>query len=723
MPSYPRRANLLVARELCDFVELEVLPGTGIDSDLFWLGFGKIIKDFSPRINALLQKRKHLQTQLNEWHQLHPNYTSRNDDPNYNEYLGFLRAIGYLEKPVCDFQLSSSNVDQEFSQRAGPQQIVSAKNTNQIVDAVNARWGSLYQAVYHSDIIGAYAGCELKGDFNPHRMEHALRFSKDFLDESMPLNIGSHRHAQRYHIEQGELIITLRDGLATRLSRQATFLGYQGKASCPSAILLCNNGLRIELRFNAASQTGALDTAGIEDVQLESTLSTIVDCEDSVASVDVEDKIQVYRHWLTLMTNRLSLKSKRVYADRNGEDMEVPARSILAIRGVGLLMTHSAVLDEKQGPVAEVLLDTVINALIGFHDLASPLEDKNSQRGNIYMVMPKLHGSEEVSMCNDLFDAIEDLLMINRYTLKFGLMDEERRTSVNLKNCIYGARKRLFMINTGGLDRCADEIHTSLYAGPMVAKSALRHEDWYQAYENNNVRIALQCGLPSKAQIGKGMWPQPERMQEMLRYKMAQPQAGATSGWVPSPAASTLHAIHYHKVNVYQQQIALRHQAPPRLAEQLRVPLLFNRNTLTPSVIQAELDSTCQCILAYVVRWVELGIGASTVPDLHNVGHQESMATLRLARQHLANWLLHRICTEEQVEQSLLKMAKVVDQQHSGKAGYEPLSGNPALSSPYLAARALIFEGGELPNGYIEPLLQNYRLRYKNEHYLQAQSA
>ncbi|SMF51834.1 malate synthase [Alteromonadaceae bacterium Bs31] len=723
MPSYPRRANLLVARELCDFIELEALPGTGIDSDLFWLGFGRIVKQFSPRIDALLRTRDKLQLQLDKWHKQRPSFTSQPHDPDYSDYLSFLSEIGYLENPVDDFQITTTNVDPEFSLRAGPQQIVSAKNITQTIEATNGRWGSLYKALYESDIIGAYAGSEEKRGFNALRMEHVLRYTKDFLDETIPLSSGSHRHAHSYRIEEDELVVILPNGQATRLACQTAYLGYQGRPERPSAILLCNHGLHIELRFNPESKIGQFDKAGIEDVQLESTLSTIIDCEDSVASVDVEDKTQLYRNWLALMSNLLSLKSKRIYSGRNHEHMEIAGRSVLALRGVGYLMTHPALMDEHHNAIAETLLDLVVGTLIGIHDLTSPLEEKNSHRGSIYLVVPKLHGSDEVAMSNDLFDAIEDLFMLERHTLKLGLMDEERRTSVNLKNCIYAARKRLFMLNCDFKDRSADEIHTSMYAGPVVAISALKHERWYMAHENNNVCTALLCGLPGKAQIGKSMWEQPERMLEMMKYKIAQPQAGANAAWVPSPEAATLHAIHYHKVDVYQQQIARRHQAPPRLSERLRIPLLINRDTLTPSIVEAEVDKACQCILAYVARWIELGLGSSTVPDLHNVGHHESQATLRLACQQLANWLLHGICMPEQVEQSLCKMAKVVDEQHTGRTNYEPIALNREESGPYQAARTLIFDGHNLPNGYTEPLLHTYRLKYKAEHFMEALSA
>jgi len=722
----------LVARELCDFVETEVLPGTGVDNDLFWLCFGKIIRDFTPRKEKLLLIRKQLQTKIDHWHQQNQNLNPRIPTPaEFLEYHNFLRRIGYLENPVADFHIETENIDLEFSQIAAPQRVVSAQHLDELIAAANGRWGSLYQALYQSDIIPPYGNNSAAPGMNPMRMEQVILYGKNFLDESVPLTNGSHRQAVSYRFFNGHLLIGLENGQQAHLSQRSKFIGFTGDAESPRSILLNNNSLGIEIVLDRESQVGRLDSAGIDDIRLESTPTMIVDCEDSVSSVDLQDKINVYRNWLALMSNRLpvcklphtehstgtdKLHKPRIFFDSDGDKFTVAERAVLAVRGVGYLMSHSAILDEQQNPISEGIMDAVICSLIAMHDLQLPLNERNSRKQSIYLVLPKIHGSAEVTFTNDLFNAIEDMLRLDRHTVKLGLMDEERRTSLNLKNCIRAASQRLFMTNTGFQDRTADEIHTSMHAGPMAARSAMKQEEWYRAYEHNNVTVALSCGMSGRGQIGKGMWEQTNRMAEMLKFKISQLMSGATAGWVPTPQAAVLHALHYHRIEVIAQHEKLAEYAPATIESMLRIPFLLQPGALTPSIIQAELDSACQCILAYIARWVEMGVGSSTIPDLHNEGKHESRATLRLAAQHLANWLKHNVCSRDQVEYSLQRMARVVDEQHRAKRGFEAITSRED-SDVYRAAIALIFEGEKLVNGYTEPLLQEYRLKYKAEHF------
>lgn len=726
--AYPRRANLFIARSMCEFVEGEVLPGTGLDHDLFWLRFGRLVTNFSQRNETLLQTRKSLQSQIDNWHQTHPNFNPRTSSSDgLKEYEQFLYNIGYLEPEVGDFQIDTCRVDTELSQQAGPQLIVSGKNPRALVQAANARWSSLFSALYHSDVIADLNGTESATEISPARMARVIEYSQEFLDQTVPLANGSHLAVNRYKVVDGELTATLENGQLTYLSHRKQFTGFQGSDDHPSAILLNNNGLGIELRFDTCGFVGKLNHAGVDDIQLESVPSSIVDCEDSVATADVEDKIQVYRNWLALMRDDLqvidakssSIQVNKLNPDRsfkraNKKPLIVPGRSLLIIRNVGLLMKHSAILDEKRNPIPEGILDAVLTATIALHDLRNT-DRRLSRERSVYIVKPKLHGSAEVAFTSDLYAAIEHLLCLPEYTLKLGLMNEERRTSLNLKNCIYAARNRLCMLTTGYVDRIADEISTSRQAGPMVAKSAMIHEEWYEAYEKNHIQQALACGLSGRAQIGKGMWPYPERMAEMMKHKINHPKAGASAAWVPTLKAATLHTLHYHQVDVFKQHQQLQHDTVSVLAQQLKFPLLIKTNSLTPSVIQAEIESVCQNVLAYVVRWVEQGLGCSMMPDVNNTRLIEHNASLRTSCQQLANWLAHGVCSSKQVDNALIHMAAIVDKQNAHKSWHTAMGTTPTNSLAFHAARALVFNASIQPNGYTEPLLREYRLRFKTE--------
>lgn len=734
--AYPRRANLFIARSMCEFVESEILPGTGLDHDLFWLRFGRLVTHFSQRNEALLQTRKSLQSQIDEWHQTHPNFNPKNTaSEELKAYTQFLYTIGYLEPEVDDFQIATPDVDTELCQQAGPQLIVSGKNPHALIQAANARWSSLFTALYHSDVISDFDAVEKYTDINPVRMTRVIEYSKECLDQAAPLANGSHLAVSRYKIVDGELTATLENGQQTFLRHRKQFIGFQGGNDHPSAILLQNNGLGVELRFDTCGFIGKLNQAGIDDIRLESALSSIVDCEDSVATADIEDKIQVYRNWLALMRGNLQVidtKSSRIQVKKlnpdhsfkraNKEALVVPGRSLLMIRNVGLLMKHSAILDEKRKPIPEGILDAVLTATIALHDLHNTV-NRLSRKGSIYLVKPKLHGSAEVAFTSDLYAAIEQLLCLPENTLKLGLMNEERRTSLNLKNCIYAARNRLCMLTTGYQDRIADEISTSQQAGAMVAKSAMIHEEWYDAYEKSHIQQALACGLSGRAQIGKGMWPYPERMAEMMKCKIDHPKTGANAAWVPTLTAATLHTLHYHQVDVFKQQQQLLENTPPPLIQQLKFPLLVKASTLTPSIIQAEIESVCQNVLAYVVRWVEQGVGCPVLPDVNNTRHIEHRASLRTSCQQLANWLAHGICNIKQVENALVRMAAVVDNQNAHQSWHQAMGTTPMNSLAFNAARVLVFDATTQANGYTEPLLRDYRLRFKTEQMPKAEIA
>ncbi|KTB78339.1 malate synthase G [Pseudomonas syringae] len=715
--------RLKVAVNLHRFIEEEVLPGTGLAPAAFWEGFDVLVHDLAPRNRELLAERKRLQAELDKWHKAHPGPIS--DMPAYRD---FLSSIGYLQPVPQQVIATTANVDLEISDQAGPQLVVPASNARYALNAANARWGSLYDALYGSDVISTANGAEIRAGYNPLRGAKVIAFARNLLDASAPLAHGSHSHASRYHIEDSELRITLADGSATVLQQPEKYLGFKGEPGQPEAILLKHHGLHIEIQFDPQHPVGSTDAAGIKDLLLESALSTIIDCEDSVAAVDADDKVLVYRNWLGLMKGDLSeildkggkpvtrrLNPDRTYHAASGGEITLRGRALLFIRNVGHLMTHPAIVDQDDQQIPEGILDGVITSLIGLHDLS---RRGNSRAGSIYIVKPKMHGPAEVAFADQLFSSIEDLLKLPRNTLKMGIMDEERRTSVNLKACIEAAAARVAFINTGFLDRTGDEIHSAMQAGPVLRKGEMKNAAWIKAYERNNVLVGLACGLRGRAQIGKGMWAMPDRMADMLEQKIAHPTSGATTAWVPSPTAATLHALHYHQVDVAQIQQKLEQQAltdhsDPFLDDLLSIPVVAKPEWTHEQIIE-ELENNAQGLLGYVVRWIEQGIGCSKVPDIHNVGLMEDRATLRISSQHMANWLLHDIVGKEDLQNVLERMAKVVDKQNAGDSHYRPMARDFKNSSAFKAACALVFKGVEQPSGYTEPLLHEFRLTFKH---------
>ncbi|MCA0990565.1 malate synthase G [Pseudalkalibacillus hwajinpoensis] len=721
MEKYTKIGSLQVATELYNFINSDVIPGTDVTSDQFWNGFGEIVKDLSPKNKRLLSIREELQQKINEWHQANPKYS-------FEEYKTFLTKLNYIEKQTDEFTITTTNVDDEIAVQAGPQLVVPVNNGRYAINAANARWGSLYDALYGTDAISDENGADKAGNYNPVRGQKVIAYAKRFLDSAVPLKERSYSDIKRFSIEQGMLKVHFSDNNESVLLNRDQFVGYQGNENNPDAILLKNNDIHLEIQIDPTNPIGQTDPAGIKDVYVESAITTIMDFEDSVAAVDAEDKVLVYRNFLGLIKGDIvasftkgkktisrTLNPDREYISPDGKEFSLRGRSLMFARNVGHLMTTNAVLDQSNSEVPEGILDTVITGLIAKHDILKNGNYQNSSKGSIYIVKPKMHGSEEVAFANELFNRTEDLLALKRNTMKIGVMDEERRTTLNLQNCIRKVKERVVFINTGFLDRTGDEIHTSMEAGPVIRKNEMKNATWLQSYEKSNVQQGLKTGFSGVGQIGKGMWAMPDLMADMLAQKGSQLQAGANTAWVPSPTAATLHALHYHEANVPNIQSELAKTTSNYQDDILQVPI--EDKNWSKEEIQEELDNNAQGILGYVVRWVEHGVGCSKVPDIRNIELMEDRATLRISSQHMANWLHHGICTEEQVLETMKRMAKVVDEQNASDPEYRAMAANYKDSVAFQAACDLVFKGLEQPSGYTEPILHKRRQEAKAKLY------